>query len=121
MPRASVNGIELEYESFGDANAAPILLIAGLGAQMLSFDEEFCELLAGRAYHVVRFDNRDVGRSTWPEGPYSLDDMADDAVGLLDVMGIQAAHVVGVSMGGFIAQLTALNQPGRVLTLTSII
>jgi pimeloyl-ACP methyl ester carboxylesterase len=120
MPRATANGIELEYETFGDPQAQPLLLIAGLGAQMLSWDEEFCRLLAGRDFHVIRFDNRDVGLSTWMGGGYTLDDMAADAVGLLDALSIRAAHIVGASMGGFIAQLVALNHPERALTLTSI-
>jgi len=120
MPRATANGIELEYETFGDPQAQPLLLIAGLGAQMLSWDEEFCRLLAGRGFYVIRFDNRDVGFSTWMGGGYTLDDMAADAVGLLDALSIRAAHIVGASMGGFIAQLVALNHPDRVLTLTSI-
>lgn len=120
MPRATANGIELEYETFGDSESAPLLLIAGLGAQMLSWDEEFCRLLAGRGFYVIRFDNRDVGLSTWMGGGYALDDMAADAVGLLDALSIRAAHIVGASMGGFIAQLVALNHPERALTLTSI-
>jgi pimeloyl-ACP methyl ester carboxylesterase len=120
MPRATANGIELEYETFGDSESAPLLLIAGLGAQMLSWDEEFCRLLAGRGFYVIRFDNRDVGLSTWMGGGYTLDDMAADAVGLLDALSIRAAHIVGASMGGFIAQLVALNHPERALTLTSI-
>ena len=120
MPRANANGIEIEYESFGDPSAAPLLLIMGLGAQMLSWDEDFCELLASRGFRVIRFDNRDSGLSTWVEEAYTLDDMAADAVGLLDALGISAAHIVGASMGGFIAQLVALNHPDRVLTLTSI-
>ena len=120
MPRASTNGIELEYETFGDPHAAPLLLIAGLGAQMLSWDEDFCRLLAGRGFHVIRFDNRDAGLSTWMADAYTLEMMAGDAAGLLDALGIRAAHVVGASMGGFIAQLVALNHPDRVLTLTSI-
>jgi pimeloyl-ACP methyl ester carboxylesterase len=120
MPRATANGIELEYETFGDSESAPLLLIAGLGAQMLSWDEEFCRLLAGRGFYVIRFDNRDVGVSTWMGGGYTLDDMAADAVGLLDALSIRAAHIVGASMGGFIAQLVALNHPERALTLTSI-
>jgi pimeloyl-ACP methyl ester carboxylesterase len=120
MPRATANGIELEYQAFGDPTAPPLLLIAGLGAQMLSWDEDFCRLLAGRGFRVIRFDNRDVGKSTWMEGEYSLDDMAADAAALLDALGIPAAHIVGASMGGFIAQLVALNQPEHVLTLTSI-
>ncbi len=136
MPRASANGIELEYETFGDSAARPLLLITGLGAQMTSWDQRFCELLAARGFYVIRFDNRDSGLSTWIEsaGPpdmaaafggdphpaYQLDDMAADAVALLDSLGIPAAHVVGASMGGFIAQLVTLNHPDRVLSLTSI-
>jgi pimeloyl-ACP methyl ester carboxylesterase len=120
MPRATANGIEIEYETFGDPKAAPLLLIAGLGAQMLSWDEDFCQLLADRGFHVIRFDNRDAGLSTWMQGEYRLDDMAADAAGLLHALGIPAAHIVGASMGGFIAQLVALNHPEQVLTLTSI-
>jgi pimeloyl-ACP methyl ester carboxylesterase len=120
MPRATANGIELEYQVFGDRKAPPVLLIAGLGAQMLSWDEDFCRLLAGRGFRVIRFDNRDVGVSTWMEGEYSLDDMAADAAALLDALGIPAAHIVGASMGGFIAQLVALNHRAHVLSLTSI-
>jgi len=136
VPRAKANGIELEYETFGDPEASPLLLIAGLAAQMISWDEPFCELLAARGFYLIRFDNRDCGLSTRLEaaGPpdiaaafggdahpaYQLDDMAADAAGLLDSLGIPAAHVVGASMGGFIAQLVALNDPDRVLSLTSI-
>jgi pimeloyl-ACP methyl ester carboxylesterase len=130
------NGIEIEYETFGDPQGAPLLLIAGLGVQMLSWDDDFCELLADRGFHVVRFDNRDCGLSTSMDGAgppdvaaalsgnakpaYRLDDMAADAAGLLDALGIPAAHVVGASMGGFVAQLVALNHPEKVLSLTSI-
>jgi len=120
MPRATVDGIDLEYDTFGDASAAPLLLINGLGAQMIGWDDAFCHLLASRGFHVIRFDNRDVGLSTWPSDPYTLEDMADDAAALLDALGIRAAHVVGASMGGFIAQLVALNHAEKVLTLTSI-
>lgn len=123
MPRAKSNGIELEYDTFGDQSAAPLLLIGGLGTQLISWEEEFCKLLAARGFFVIRFDNRDAGRSTWMsgDGQYTLDDMAADAVGLLDALGIPAAHVAGASMGGFIAQLVALNHAERVLTLTSMI
>ena len=120
MSRANANGIEIEYETFGDPKAQPMLLIGGLGSQLLSWDENFCALLAGRGFHVIRFDNRDSGLSTWVDDAYTLDDMAGDAAGLLDALDIPAAHVVGASMGGFIAQLVALNHPDRVLTLTSI-
>jgi pimeloyl-ACP methyl ester carboxylesterase len=120
MPRAQANGIELEYETFGEAAAQPLLLIGGLGTQMITWDEGFCELLAARGFHVIRFDNRDAGLSTYPDAEYTLDDMAADCAGLLDALGIPAAHVVGASMGGFIAQLVALDHRDHVLTLTSI-
>jgi pimeloyl-ACP methyl ester carboxylesterase len=136
VPRARDNAIEIEYETFGDPEGAPLLLIAGLGVQMISWDERFCELLAGRGFYVIRFDNRDSGLSSWMDAagaphildvvsgevapPYRLEDMADDAVGLLDGLGIRAAHIVGASMGGYIAQLVAINHPERALTLTSI-
>ena len=136
MPRASANGIELEYQTFGDPGDQPLVLIAGLATQMISWQEPFCELLASRGFFVIRFDNRDVGLSTWMEaaGPpdiaaafqgeghpaYQLDDMAADVAGLLESLGIPAAHLVGASMGGFIAQLVAINHPERVLSLTSI-
>ncbi len=136
MPRVRANGIEIEYEEFGDPKAAPLLLVTGLGAQMISWDDAFCEQLAASGFHVIRFDNRDSGLSTRMEaaGPpdmaaalsgdlhptYTLDHMAADAAGLLDALGIEAAHIVGASMGGFISQLIAINHPGRALSLTSI-
>jgi pimeloyl-ACP methyl ester carboxylesterase len=137
MPRAQTNGIELEYESFGDPSKPTVLLIMGLGVQMLGWDERFCNLLADRGFHVVRFDNRDIGLSTKIEGgrapnplelmggdfssaSYTLDDMADDTAGLLDALDVEAAHVVGVSMGGMIGQTLACRHPERVLSLTSI-
>ena len=136
VPRVRANGIEIEYESIGDPSAAPLLLISGLGSQLIGWDEEFCGTLAARGFRVIRFDNRDVGLSTWfdakgvpdiaaaaagnPQPVYALDDMAADAAGLLDALEIRAAHVVGASMGGFIAQLVALNHPDHVLSLTSI-
>lgn len=123
MPRARTNGIEVEYETFGDAGAAPLLLISGLGMQLVGWDVEFCSLLVDREFYGIRFDNRDVGLTTWMDGGegYNLDDMAEDAVGLLDWLRIPAAHIVGASMGGFIAQLMAVNHPERVLSLTSLI
>lgn len=123
MPNARANGVELEYDTFGDPADAPLLLISGLGVQMIGWDQQFCELLASPGFHVIRYDNRDVGLSTWMDGGpgYTLDDMAADAAGLLKALGIPAAHIVGASMGGFIAQLVALNHPERVLTLTSMI
>ena len=126
----------LEYETFGDPKAQPLLLIMGLGAQMITWEDAFCAQLADRGFHVIRFDNRDVGLSTWmedagypdmasafsdnPQAAYALEDMADDAAGLLESLDISAAHIVGASMGGFIAQLVAINHPQLVLSLTSI-
>jgi pimeloyl-ACP methyl ester carboxylesterase len=136
MPRAQVNGLELEYESFGEPASTPLLLVMGLSYQMIEWDDAVCQLIADRGFWVTRFDNRDVGLSSKLDhlgipdllgvmvgtapALYTLDDMADDAVGLLDVLGVSAAHVVGVSMGGMIAQLIAINHPKRVLSLTSI-
>jgi pimeloyl-ACP methyl ester carboxylesterase len=129
-------GIELCYDSFGDAAAPPVLLIAGLGQQKHTWPEELAAAIAERGYRVIRFDNRDVGRSTHANFPkpnplailrggsdkrqYHLGDMARDTVGLLDALGYRDAHLVGVSMGGMIAQTVAAHHPGRVRTLTSI-
>ena len=136
VPRAQVNGLELEYDSFGDPASTPLLLVMGLSYQMIEWDDAVCQMIADRGFWVTRFDNRDVGLSTKLDQlgipdllgamagtavpPYTLDDMAVDAVGLLDVLGISAAHIVGVSMGGMIGQLIAINHPERVLSLTSI-
>ncbi len=136
MPRLKANGIEIEYETFGDPKAAPLLLIGGLGSQLISWDDAFCEHLRDRNFHVIRYDNRDAGLSTKMEAAgapdmmaaftgntdpaYQLDDLADDAVGVLDGLGIDAAHIVGASMGGYISQLVAINHPDRALSLTSI-
>jgi pimeloyl-ACP methyl ester carboxylesterase len=122
MRRAAVNGIELEYETFGDESSPGLLLIAGLGSQMITWDDDLCGLLVDRGFFVVRFDNRDVGLSTQidDDTPYTLADMADDAAGLLDHLGLDAVHVVGASMGGMIAQELVLRYPQRALTLTSI-
>jgi pimeloyl-ACP methyl ester carboxylesterase len=134
---AAVDGIEIVYEAFGDEADPVMLMIMGLGIQMLGWDEELCRMLAGRGFHVVRFDNRDVGRSTKVGGgprpdlmalaagdpssaSYTLADMADDAVGLLDHLGAEAAHLVGASQGGMIAQAVAIGRPERVLSLASI-
>ncbi|MGH9227620.1 MAG: alpha/beta fold hydrolase [Acidimicrobiales bacterium] len=140
LPTAKANGIEICYDTTGDPSDPTVLLVMGLGGQLIQWDPELCGLIAGRGFHVVRFDNRDVGLSTHHEGgvdvlglftseasgpppppvPYLLSDMADDAVGLLDDLGVDRAHVVGVSMGGMIAQSIALAHPARVMTLTSI-
>jgi pimeloyl-ACP methyl ester carboxylesterase len=128
--RVAVNGIEIAYESFGSPAGRPLLLIMGLGAQLIHWDEELCELLAEQGHHVVRFDNRDAGLSTHfhdagvpatgTPPSYLLDDLADDAAALMDALGWPAAHVVGASMGGMVAQTLAIRHPARVLTLTSI-
>jgi pimeloyl-ACP methyl ester carboxylesterase len=141
MPRVSANGIQIEYETFGNPSARPLLLIIGLGGQMIHWDEDLCKDLAGRGHYVIRYDNRDVGLSTRFEAagvpnlvevfgrilqgekikaPYTLDDMADDGVSLLDALGVRKAHICGMSMGGMIAQTIAIRHPGRVLSLISI-
>jgi pimeloyl-ACP methyl ester carboxylesterase len=122
MPVARTNGVELFYESFGDPSAPPLLLIMGLGAQLLGWDEGLCRQLVARGYHVIRFDNRDVGLSSRCVGrsPYTLDDMADDVAGLLDALALPSAHIAGCSMGGMIAQLLAIRHPTRVRSLASI-
>ena len=142
MPKANVNNIEIEYEAIGDHNSKPLLLIAGLGSQMLAWSDEICESLSNRGFFVIRFDNRDVGLSTKfedagmpnfleinaayasgeiPEVPYTLEDMASDAIGILDALNIDKAHVCGASMGGMIAQVLAYRYPSRILSLTTII
>jgi len=150
MPRAVVNEaaipggkIELEYETLGPPDDPPVLLIMGFTAQLTLWPDGFCEALAGRGRHVIRFDNRDCGLSTKFDGvdvdigaamaaamaedpsqmppiPYTLSDMADDAAGLLRHLGIESAHIVGASMGGMIAQVFALEHPERTRTLVSI-
>ncbi len=130
-------GIEVAYERFGDPAAPPVLLIMGGGAQMISWPEGFCAELVSRGVQVIRFDNRDAGLSShFSDGPvpdlraalagdfssasYTLSDMAADTVGLLDVLGIGRAHLVGASLGGMIAQTVAIEHPGRVRSLTSM-
>ena len=138
---ARANGINLAYEEFGEVDHPAILLIMGLGTQMIAWPEDFCRGLAERGYRVIRFDNRDSGMSQKMNRapvpnllkmaafsrlklplnvPYKLHDMADDALGLLDALEIENAHFVGVSMGGMIAQLVAGHFPSRVSSLTSI-
>jgi pimeloyl-ACP methyl ester carboxylesterase len=134
---ARVGDIELCYETFGDLDSPPVLLVMGLGGQMLLWDEHFCQTLADRGYFVVRFDNRDIGRSTILRearvptrtqlflrdrrgAAYALDDMAGDAARLIRELEIGPAHVVGVSMGGMIAQLLAIHHPRQVQSLVSI-
>ncbi|HCW16593.1 alpha/beta hydrolase [Achromobacter sp.] len=141
MEFVETNGITVGYDSFGDEGAEAILLISGLGAQMIRWTAPFCERLAAKGFRVIRFDNRDAGRSTHfthsptpdfsalasaiaagrtPDVPYTLYDMVGDAIGLLDALQIDRAHVVGRSMGGMIAQLMSSEYPERILSLTSI-
>jgi pimeloyl-ACP methyl ester carboxylesterase len=134
---APVNGIEIAYQEVGDPDAAPLVLVMGLGTQMLGWDEEFCVLLAERGFRVVRFDNRDIGHSTMLEAAgvpsrldlfvgrresaaYLLSDMATDTTALMDHLGIESAHVVGASMGGMIGQALAIEHPQRIRSLVSI-
>jgi pimeloyl-ACP methyl ester carboxylesterase len=134
---APANGVELCYQEMGDPDGEPLLLVMGLATQMIAWDEEFCAMLAERGFRVVRFDNRDIGRSTRIKAagmpgkldmflgrrataPYLLRDMAADTFGLMDHLGIESAHLVGASMGGMIAQTTAIERPDRVRSITSI-
>ena len=135
------NGLRIAYEEFGNPEHQAIILVAGLFNQMIRWPVEFCNLLVARGYRVIRFDNRDIGLSDKIDGarapglfrlflasqfsiplkaPYSLDDMAEDTVGLMDGLNIQAAHIVGMSMGGMISQIVAGRYPQRILSLTSI-
>jgi pimeloyl-ACP methyl ester carboxylesterase len=137
VPVVSSNGLELCYETIGDPADPTLLLVMGLGEQLITWPDDFCAALAARGFHVIRFDNRDVGRSTWfdelgqpdlralfggdPSGAhYLLSDMAADTAGLLDALGVRRAHVVGASMGGMIAQQLAIDSPHLVASLTSI-
>ncbi len=141
MPHVKANGLDIYYESHGPEDAEPILLIMGLGAQMSRWSPEFIGKLAGAGHRVIAFDNRDVGLSEKldaagapdmhavalalrdgrkPDVAYTLDEMAADAAGLLDALGVERAHIVGASMGGMIAQLVAADFPEKTLSLTSI-
>jgi pimeloyl-ACP methyl ester carboxylesterase len=141
MPKIQANNIEIEYEEFGDRDAPVILLIMGLAGQLIHWPDDFCVTLAKTGYRVVRFDNRDVGLSSKLDHlgkpnvvrvavramlrlpvqvPYKLDDMAEDALGLLDALHIKTAHIVGASMGGMIAQIVAARHPRRVRSLSLI-
>ena len=136
MARLQANGIEIEYEVHGNPKNPALLLVMGLGAQLITWDDGFVDELVKRGFYVIRYDNRDSGLSSKmesagradiasamsgnPKPAYTLDDLADDAVGVLDALHIPAANIVGASMGGFIAQLIAINHPDRTLSLTSI-
>ena len=141
MPRVRANGIDIEYESFGRESDPLVLMIMGLGASLVLWPDSLCQGLAARGFRAVRFDNRDIGKSSHlselgtpnipellqqatsgqqPKVPYSLSDMADDAVGLMLALGAERAHLVGGSMGGMIGQLVAINHPERAKSLISI-
>ncbi|MBW8812169.1 MAG: alpha/beta hydrolase [Caulobacterales bacterium] len=122
MPRARNGAVEIEYETFGDDRPQTVILVSGLGSQMTRWPEAFCAKLVAQGYRAIRFDNRDTGRSTWLGAGerYTLADMAADAVAVLDAAGVARAHIAGVSMGGMIVQRMAIDHPGRVLSMTSI-
>lgn len=141
MPKINANSLSIEFETFGEPNAKPLLLVMGLGAQMIAWDENFCQLLADAGHFVIRYDNRDVGLTTYfhdhgvpdfkelavefltngtVKTPYTLDDMAMDGISLLDELGIEQAHICGASLGGMIVQAMAINHADRILSMTSI-
>jgi pimeloyl-ACP methyl ester carboxylesterase len=141
MPSARSNGLEIAYEEIGPGNGRPLVLVMGLGVSLVFWEDRFCAMLAERGHRVIRFDNRDVGRSTKLDalgvpnvmeamgalasgktiaGPYLLSDMARDTIGLMDALGIEEAHVVGASMGGMIVQTMAIEHPKRLRSMTSI-
>jgi pimeloyl-ACP methyl ester carboxylesterase len=121
MPRARNGAVEIEYQRFGDETAETVLLVNGLGSQMTRWPEAFCAALVARGYRAIRFDNRDTGLSSWLDGQtYALGEMAADGMAVLDAVGVARAHIAGVSMGGMIVQRMAIDHPGRVLSMTSI-
>jgi pimeloyl-ACP methyl ester carboxylesterase len=141
MPRVHTNGIEIEYDTFGDSDSRPLILIMGLSCQLVAWPDGFCKKLVTKGHFVIRFDNRDVGLSSKlddlgvpdifeifaaaQEGkaltsPYSLSEMAADTVGLMDALNLEKAHVCGLSMGGMIAQMMAIEYPRRIISLISM-
>ena len=121
MAFARNGDVEIYYETFGDSNDPTLVLVNGLGSQSINFHAEWCELFVAEGYRVIRFDNRDVGLSSKLEGvAYTLRDMADDLMAVLDVEGVERAHVMGLSMGGMIVQRFAIDHPERVITMTSV-
>lgn len=141
MTLLAVNGIEIEYDTFGSSGDRALLMVMGLGAQMIFWDDEFCQQLADAGHYLIRFDNRDVGLSTkfehepvpdmvqlasdlaeglTPTVPYTLDDMADDGLALLTALELEQSHICGASMGGMIVQAMAIRNPARIKSITSI-
>lgn len=141
MPSVQANRIQIEYQTFGSTDSRPLLLLRGLGTQMIQWDPDFCSQLADAGHHLVIFDNRDVGlsshfsgarvpslseliqaraRGETPSVPYTLHDMAADVIGLMDALELESAHIAGISMGGMIVQQTAIEHPNRVRSMTSI-
>ena len=141
MANATVNNIQIEYETFGDSTSPPLLLVMGLGGQMIFWDDKLCLTIADKGFYVIRFDNRDTGLSTKfgqagkanlmkafndllkgkkIDPAYTLDDMGDDALGLMDVLGIDRAHICGMSMGAAITQTIAIRHPERLLSMTLV-
>jgi len=141
MATANANGIQIEYDTFGNSSHPALLLVTGIASQLIHWQDEFCQQIADMGFYVIRYDNRDSGLSTKFEGlssgeimekvmallsgqkvsvPYTIEDMSSDAVGLLDELNIEKAHICGMSMGGYIAQTYAINNPSRTISLTSI-
>jgi len=121
MPVAHNGDVEIHYERFGDPERPTLLLVNGLGSQSINYASEWCEMFCDEGYEVVRFDNRDVGLSSkLPDVDYALTDMADDAIAVLDAVGVERAHVMGCSMGGMIVQRLAIDHPERLLSVTSV-
>src|SRR2546423_5049225 len=122
MPTTANGNVTLYYETFGNPTDPALLLVNGLGSQCINFKVEFCERFVAQGFHVIRFDNRDVGLSSHLKGGprYTVDDMAGDGFAVLDAVGAHAAHIAGWSMGGMIVQAMALKHPERVLSMTSV-
>ena len=121
MSIARNGDVEIYYETFGNSADPPLVLVNGLGSQCINYDAEWCELFAAEGYRVIRFDNRDVGLSSKLDGvDYSVQDMAQDVLAVLDAEGIDRAHVLGLSMGGMIVQRLAIDHPDRLLSMTSV-
>jgi pimeloyl-ACP methyl ester carboxylesterase len=126
MPRIPANNIEIEYETFGTPDGVPMLMVNGFTSQLTGVEVGLCEAFAAAGRYVIRYDNRDVGKSTWFDGidpastPYTISDMAADGMGLIRALGIESAHIFGMSMGGMLVQRMAINHPSQVRSLTSV-